>query len=256
MTPALDPALNQSNKQAVWRWWQQLDQPNPDGRATATRELLASSVAFHGHDPVNRLDGVDAFLEGFWQPLRRSFPDLQRQTHIFMGGASNGRRDGNAALDGRHWVSGTGLMNGTFSQDYLGIPAHGRRVSLRWGEFCRVEDGKVAEIYFQLDLIDLLEQIGLQVLPESRGVEGLWPAPRAAVTSRPRAPRSCRWSKCPSPRAPPRSASGLLWSRRAAHFWTPPLWQSTHESSGSRSPPGCLKSSPRASSSSSCGPLP
>jgi predicted ester cyclase len=178
--PAFDEALNQANKQSIWRWWQQLDSADLQGAALATRDLLADSVAFHGHDPVNRLDGVDAFLEGFWAPLRHSFPDLQRQTHIFMGGASNGRRDGNAALDGRHWVSGTGLMNGTFSQDYLGIPAHGRRVSLRWGEFCRVEDGKVAEIYFQLDLIDFLEQIGLQVLPESRGVEGLWPAPRAA----------------------------------------------------------------------------
>jgi len=179
-SPAVDLAVQQANKQAIWTWWQQLDDPDLASGAAVTRELLAPTVVFHGHDPVNRLDGVEGFIEGFWQPLRRAFPDLERQTHIFIGGASNGRRDGNAALDGRQWVSGTGLMNGTFAQDYLGIPANGRRVSLRWGEFCRVEGGQVVEIYFLLDMIDLLEQLGLKVLPESRGYEGLWPAPRAA----------------------------------------------------------------------------
>ena len=99
--PAFDEALNQANKQSIWRWWQQLDSADLQVAALATHDLLADSVAFHGHDPVNRLDGVDAFLEGFWQPLRRSFPDLQRQTHIFMGGASNGRRDGNPGAAAR-----------------------------------------------------------------------------------------------------------------------------------------------------------
>jgi predicted ester cyclase len=172
------PADNPAAKQAVSAWWATLDGSHADAEA-ATRRLLSPDLAFHGHDPVNHLQGVDAFLNSFWQPLRAAFPDLQRQTHLLMGGASLGRRDGDASRDGRHWVSGTGLMNGTFRGDYLGIAATGQRVSLRWGEFCRVEGGRVVEIYFQIDLIDFLQQLGLEVLPQARGVDGIWPAPRA-----------------------------------------------------------------------------
>ncbi len=171
---------NQLNKQIVWSLWQALDDVDPGRGDAAAHAALAPGLAFHGHDPVNHLNGVDAFLHAFWHPLRRSFPDLQRQTHIFMAGASNGRRDGDMSKDGRLWVGGTGLMTGRFTQDYLGIPATGQRVSLRWGEFCRVEGGRIVEVFFLIDMLDLLQQAGLQVLPPSRGHEGIWPAPRAA----------------------------------------------------------------------------
>ena len=52
------------------------------------------------------------------------------------------------------WVSGTGLLTGTFAQDYLMIPATKGEISIRWGEFCRMEQGKIVEVYFLLDLID------------------------------------------------------------------------------------------------------
>lgn len=172
------PVANQAAKQVVWDWWVALDSTDA-AAAQASRQLLHPELVFHGHDPVNQLQGVDGFLDGFWRPLRAAFPDLKRHTHLLLGGASHGRRDGDASRDGRHWVSGMGLMNGRFQADYLGIPATGQPVSLRWGEFCRIEQGRVVEIYFLIDLVDLLQQIGIQVLPTARGVDGIWPAPRA-----------------------------------------------------------------------------
>ena len=77
------------------------------------------------------------------------------------------------------WVSGTGYFNATFAQDYLTIPATGSEVNIRWGEFCRMEQGKIVKIYFLLDLIDLMQQAGFHVLPPSRGQDGLYPPPRA-----------------------------------------------------------------------------
>ena len=41
---------------------------------------------------------------------------------------------GDISLDGKMWVSGTGLLTGTFAQDYLTIPATGGEVSIRWGD--------------------------------------------------------------------------------------------------------------------------
>jgi len=77
------------------------------------------------------------------------------------------------------WVSGTGCFQATFAHDYLTIPANGKKVQIRWGEFCRVEDGKIVEIYCLLDLVDLMQQIGFYVLPPSKGADGIYPPPQA-----------------------------------------------------------------------------
>lgn len=95
---------------------------------------------------------------------------------MFFGGASSGRADG--LDDGHFWVGGTGLFDGVFERDWLGIPANGQPVHIRWGECSRVADGRIVETYVLLDLVDLLQQVGIQVLPPGRGVDGVWPPPR------------------------------------------------------------------------------
>jgi predicted ester cyclase len=68
-------------------------------------------------------------------------------------------------------------LSGTFSQDWLGIPATGRESHIRFGEFSAVADGKIVLTYVILDLLDLMRQAGYQLLPLSLGEEGLWPGP-------------------------------------------------------------------------------
>lgn len=171
-------SVNQKNKSVVWEFWRLLDQVGtfPDSISSVQR-YAADDVQWFGHDPVNRLSGLKSFFAGFWQPLRRAFPDLKRHTHMFFGGQSNGRIDGDASLDGRWWITGTGYLTGTFSSDYLGIRASGRATNIRWGEFCRLMDGRITEIYFLLDMVDLIQQAGLSVLPPSRGRDGFYPPP-------------------------------------------------------------------------------
>lgn len=171
--------LNQSNKHVVWDFWQALEKAEPNQVDEAVRSAMDANLVWHGPDPINQLDGADAFVADFWLPLLHSFPDLTRQTHIFCGGESNGRIDGNISLDGKMWVSGTGYLTGTFAQDYLSIPATRGEVKIRWGEFCRMEAGKIVEVYFLLDLVDLMQQAGFEVLPPSRGQDGIYPPPRA-----------------------------------------------------------------------------
>ncbi|MCP4425743.1 MAG: ester cyclase [Chloroflexi bacterium] len=171
--------LNQANKRLVWDFWQALEGAETADFAAMATTVMAEDAAIHGPDPINELAGIAGFVAGYWQPLLQSFPDLQRQTHLFMGGKSNGRIDGDVTQDGRMWVSGTGYFSGTFAQDYLAIPATGKAVNIRWGEFCRLEQGKIVEIYFLLDLIDLMQQADYHVLPPSRGQDGLYPPPSA-----------------------------------------------------------------------------
>ncbi len=171
--------LNQANKKIVWEFWQTLEKSEVDDVKTAVSHLVSEHVVWYGFDPVNKANGIDGFVNDFWGPLKHSFPDLKRNFHIFMGGVSNGRIDGNIELDGNMWVSGTGLMKGTFTHDYLTIPKNGREVNIRWGEFCRVEDGQIVEIYFLMDLVDLMQQAGFEVLPPALGQDGVYPPPVA-----------------------------------------------------------------------------
>ena len=173
----MDIELNQTNKRLVQDCWRALEAAPPDGVVEAAAEYLDADVEWHGPDPINELSGVDPFARDFWLPLLESFPNLKRSTHLFFGGKSNGRIDG--SNDGRMWVTGTGYLTGTFERDYLSIPATGREARIRWGEFCRVTDGRIVEIFCLLDLIDLMEQSGFLVLPPSRGKPGQYPPPHA-----------------------------------------------------------------------------
>lgn len=167
---------NQANKLQVWRHWQALESVPLDALGSELQNAVTETFRFYGPDPVNELIGANAYLEGYWLPLRRSFAGLRRRSHLFFGGTSSGRVDG--TNDGRMWVGGTGLFDGVFEHDWLGIPANGQPVHLRWGECSRIEDGRIAETYVLLDLVDLLQQVGIQVLPPGRGTDGVWPPPR------------------------------------------------------------------------------
>ncbi len=171
--------LNQKNKRVVWDFWQALENDQANRAEDVARLYMAEDILWNGPDPINQLRGVEAFVSDFWLPLRQSFPDLKRESHLFFGGESNGRIDGDISLDGKMWVCGTGYFRSVFAQDYLTIPATGDEANIRWGEFCRMEQGKIVEIYFLLDLIDLMQQASFHVLPSSRGQDGVYPPPRA-----------------------------------------------------------------------------
>jgi predicted ester cyclase len=171
--------LNQANKHIVWDFWQALENASATEVEEVARMVMAEDVVWHGPDPINDLQGVGSFVSDFWLPLLHSFPDLKRRTYILCSGKSNGRLDGDISLDGKMWVSGTGLLTGTFAQDYLMIPATKGEISIRWGEFCHMEQGKIVEVYFLLDLLDLMQQAGFHVLPPSRGQDGVYPPPHA-----------------------------------------------------------------------------
>lgn len=168
--------INQTNKQLVWNHWRALESSAGAELEDAMHTATSPALSFHGFDPVNDLAGPEAFLNGYWRPLKRSFAGLTRRCHLLIGGSSSGRADGLG--DGRMWVGGTGTFDGTFSRDWLGIPATGQPVRIRWAECSRVSDEKIAETYVLLDLVDFLQQCAVQVLPPGRGVDGVYPPPK------------------------------------------------------------------------------
>ena len=157
---------NQRIKAIVWDFWQRMDHAGVEEIPGLVERFFHKDVDWNGSHPINQLLGTDALISGFWQPLRRSFPDIKRTADIFMGGKPY---DSDAPIE---WVSGTGYLTGIFAEDWLGIPATGKKTNIRFGQFYRIQGNKIAESYMILDTIAVMNQAGFQVLPPSLGSDG------------------------------------------------------------------------------------
>lgn len=158
--------LTQRNKQLVWEFWRKLDAAKPGELTDVCRGTMAEDLAWTGFHPFNRLEGVEAVVAGWWRPLRVAFPDARRDLFILLGGC----------YEDKEWVSATGVLTGTFSRDWIGIPASGRPTCIRFGEFVALREGRIVEDYLLLDLPDVMRQVGRRVLPLAPA-EDFWPRP-------------------------------------------------------------------------------
>ncbi len=154
--------INQSNKAAVWDFWQKLNHARPQQVPALARAALHEDVNWNVSAPVDQLLGVEAVIADFWLPLLQSFPDIKRAPYVFIGGEDRGEG----------WVSGCGYFTGSFARDWLGIPASGRKTNIWFGVFYCMRAGRIAEAYLQLDILAVARQAGFQLLPPAPGAEG------------------------------------------------------------------------------------
>lgn len=155
------------NKYRVWEYWSMLNSAVQTERTSLHNDYLSPDLVWFGPHPINSITGREALEFCFYQPLFHSFPDLRRKTDIFLSGN----------FCGKEWISATGHFIGTFTHDWLGIPSNGKVAYIRFGQFSKIEGGKIVETRILLDLIDLMRQVGIQVLPKSRGTEWVVPGP-------------------------------------------------------------------------------
>ena len=135
-----------------------------------TGTALADDVVAHVSAPVGRLDGVDAVQEAIRARLGRSLLQHRWEPYLFLGGV----------WDGQVWVAHTGNIVGVFAEPLWGIPPSGRVASLRYGDFARVEDGRVVEVRTLFDVVGFAAQAGIDLLPDPPARNGLPPGPVAA----------------------------------------------------------------------------
>lgn len=129
--------------------------------------LYDEHVAWFGPHPINDRAGREAVVSGLWRPLLRAVPDLERQDDILLAGI----------WKGAPWVGSTGHYVGNFMRDWLGIPATGNVVTIRYGEFVRLEGGVICESYLILDVLDVMRQAGRWPLAPPLGSGDRIPGP-------------------------------------------------------------------------------
>ena len=167
----------QKCKSKVLDFWQAIDAAK-FGEATAICErFLAKDFHWKGPTPLGHTHTAQEYSSAFWEPLKNAIPDIKRETHLFCGGYSSGKADGGP--DGQLWVCGTGYFHGVAKDAFFGIPATAKNLKIRWTDFYRFEGDEIVECQCIIDFVDWFDQIGLGVLPPSRGVSHVYPAPTA-----------------------------------------------------------------------------
>lgn len=141
------------------------------GLASALDALAAPECRWHAAHPMNEMSGNDAATSRIWGPLQAAFPDLERRDSILVAGR----------YQGRTYVAAVGHYCGTMRDDWLGIPATGKTIWLRYGEVWQIgQDGRAVQANLIWDVLDVMRQAGVWPLAPSLGVEGLWPGPLTA----------------------------------------------------------------------------
>ncbi len=127
-------------------------------------------MVWHVSAPIDRLEGPEAIVDGFYRPLRGAFSDMRRRDLMFIGGSN--RRD-----YGGLWCGSVVHYVGNFNAPLFGIPPSHNLAFLRSGEFYRIDNGRIAEARIILDLPDLMRQGGRLPFDMSYGGEITFPAP-------------------------------------------------------------------------------
>ena len=144
-------ATSVERNKAVSRRWIEVfnDRDEASEADVRAQDYVAYAPASLEPEPLDS-EGWTRFLSGFVE----AFPDLQLRVEDAVG-------EGDLVAQRIHF-------EGTHTGEFQGLPPTNRKVSFSGLELNRFVDGRVAEHWFQLDSLALLQQLGLVVVPGPR----------------------------------------------------------------------------------------
>ena len=137
--------MSDVNKNVINRLTQAFNEGNLD----LLDELVAPN--FVGHNPLSPepIQGVDG-LKGFFGAFRAGMPDIQHPSWTLIAEGD---------LVAIHMP-----VEGTFTNELMGIPPNGKKVSLWMCNVWKVVDGKAVEWWLNMNTLSMMQQLG--VVPE------------------------------------------------------------------------------------------
>ncbi len=126
------------------------------------RNYVTPDVQWNVSAPIDDLIGEEALFNGFCKPFTEAIAHISRRPFIELSDIS----------DETEWHSATGVFSGLFANSFLGIPATGKAVYIRFTEMVKLQEGKIQTCYLILDFLDLMEQAGVYPLRKSLGKNG------------------------------------------------------------------------------------
>lgn len=159
-------------KSLVRAFYRDLDKARPEEVSDVFRKHVAEDYRWRGSYPFNELLGGEAVAQQFWAPYKKAFSPIQRRQNIFFGGLN--RVDGEKTL----WVCSMGHLLGQFHGPWLTLQPNNKLNFLRYCEFHRIEEGRIAESALHIDVMNVMLQAGSKVIPEATGVVTITPGPQ------------------------------------------------------------------------------
>lgn len=126
---------------------------------TEGHRAVADEVRYFGPAPIGALEGRAAVIEDVVDPILRALPGGRIEPYVFLGGH----------WEGQVWVAATGDVVGRMQHPWLGIPATGQNMRLRFGTFHRVVGDEIIETRELFDVIGFASQAGIELLPPFAG---------------------------------------------------------------------------------------
>lgn len=62
------------------------------------------------------------------------------------------------------WMAAFGRQEATHTGEFMGIPATGKRVTIRYMDFWKVTDGRIKDNWVMVDVVDVMRQLGVDPL--------------------------------------------------------------------------------------------
>ena len=162
----------QAAKDLVLACQEALEAAPTDASADTLARFTAPDYLWRGMHPFHEQSGVGAVANTYWDPLKTAMGPLQRRPDIFFAGAN--QIDDWQSL----WVVEMGHLMGLWDAPWLGFAPTRKIAFLRYVEFHRIEDGRIAETACYVDILNLLAQSGRTIRTSATGVELLTPGPR------------------------------------------------------------------------------
>ena len=143
-----------------------------DHRIADIGEFFAEGFRWIGNQGCGTKRGLTEFQQNWQRPFQAAFRDKVciDEARLYMG----------------EWAAAFGRQEATHAGTFMGIPATGKRVEIRYMDFWKVVDGKIVDNWVMVDFPHVLAQLGHDVF----GGEG-WeafdegrrtpPAPAAAA---------------------------------------------------------------------------
>lgn len=120
-----------------------------DHRIDDIGDFFSDSFRWMGNYGCGTKEGLAAFQENWQRPFQAAFSDKVciDEARLFMG----------------EWAAAFGRQEATHSGEFMGIAPTGKRVEIRYMDFWKVVDGKIADNWVMVDFPFVMAQLGVDL---------------------------------------------------------------------------------------------
>lgn len=120
-----------------------------DHRIKDIGEFFDVNFTWMGNTGCGTKKGLKEFQENWQKPFQSAFSDKVciDEARLFMG----------------EWAAAFGRQEATHSGEFMGIPASGKKVVIKYMDFWKVENGKITDNWVMVDFPYVLAQMGHDV---------------------------------------------------------------------------------------------